>query len=110
MASRAIVVSSVWIESRRSADSRWKTRFGRLILSYGVNRMARDLEVDPTSIYQWVRGYTSPRPERAVAIIALLLPLGRLRLEDIYQQRYARSLRSKARNARHTSHADQNAN
>jgi DNA-binding XRE family transcriptional regulator len=58
---------------------------------FGVAKMARELQVDPTAIYQWIRGKVSPRPDKARAIIQLLMPLGRLRLEDIYDQRYARS-------------------
>ena len=53
--------------------------------------MASDLHVDQTCVYQWVRGDFMPRPERAAAIIALLRPLGRLRMEEIYEQRHARS-------------------
>lgn len=79
-------------------DHRWRTRFARLIRQHGVARMARDLEVTPTAIYQWVRGTVSPRPDKAITIIALVRPLGRLRLEDIYQQRLV-----------HT-HADQDSN
>jgi len=59
--------------------------------------MASDLHVDPTCVYQWVRGDFRPRPDKAAAIIVLLKPIGRLRLEDIYEQRNA------------CSYADQNA-
>ena len=68
-------------------DCRWRTRFARLVRRYGVARLARDLQVDPTAIYQWVRGNVSPRPDKAITIIELVRPLGRLRLEDIYKQR-----------------------
>ena len=54
---------------------------------YGIARMARDLEIDPTAIYQWVRGSVSPRPDKAMLIIQLVSPLGRLRLVEIYAQR-----------------------
>jgi len=49
--------------------------------------MSRDLQVDPSVIYQWVRGAVSPRPQKAMLIIVLVKPLGRLRLEEIYAQR-----------------------
>lgn len=68
-------------------DVRWRTRFARLLRRYGVARMARALEVDPTAIYQWVRGSVSPRPSKAILVISLVRPLGRLRLEEIYAQR-----------------------
>jgi DNA-binding XRE family transcriptional regulator len=68
---------------------RWETKFARLVRRYGVAKLARDLQVDPTAIYQWVRGSVSPRPDRAMTIIILLQPLGRLKLEDIYRHRFA---------------------
>jgi DNA-binding transcriptional regulator YdaS (Cro superfamily) len=77
--------------SRLICDSRWRTRFGQMVRRYGVGRMARDLGVDPGSVYQWVRGCTSPRPDKAVAIIALVRSLGRLRLAEIYEQRRGRT-------------------
>ena len=72
---------------RALCDDRWRTRFARVVRRYGVARLARDLQIDPTAIYQWIRGNVSPRPDKAIIIIALVRPLGRLRLEDIYQQR-----------------------
>lgn len=51
--------------------------------------MARDLEIDPTAIYQWIRGSVSPRPAKAILVIALVRPFGVLRLEEIYAQRNA---------------------
>ncbi len=66
---------------------RWETKFARLVRRYGVAKLAHDLQVDPTAIYQWVRGSVSPRPDKAMTIIILFQPLGRLRLEDIYRHR-----------------------
>jgi hypothetical protein len=71
----------------RAASCRWQTRFARLVRRYGVARLAHDLEVDPAAIYQWVRGSVSPRPDKAMLIVVLLQPVGRLRLEDIYSHR-----------------------
>lgn len=70
-------------DDRRPA-ARWETRFARRIRKYGVAKLARDLEVDPTAIYQWIRGSVSPRPDKAMTIVVLV---GRLKLEDIYQHR-----------------------
>lgn len=74
-------------QTARAASCRWQTRFARLVRRYGVARLAHDLEVDPTAIYQWVRGSVSPRPDKAMLIVVLLQPVGRLRLEDIYRHR-----------------------
>lgn len=50
---------------------RWQTRFARAVRRLGVARLARELEVDPSSIYQWIRGATRPRHEYVVMILAL---------------------------------------
>jgi transposase-like protein len=73
--------------TKRGRPYGWDTRFARLVHVYGVAKLARDLEVEQTAIYQWIRGSTSPRPEKAMTIILLLRPVGRLRLEDIYHHR-----------------------
>lgn len=75
------------LQSEPTTSCRWQTRFARLVRRYGVAKLARDLEVDPTAIYQWVRGSVSPRPDKAMLIVVLLQPVGRLRLEDIYKHR-----------------------
>lgn len=51
--------------------ARWNTRFGQFIRIFGVAALARALEVEPAAIYQWVRGYTSPRPPKARAIVSM---------------------------------------
>ena len=84
--------------SRHTPSScRWETRFARLVRQYGVARLARDLQVDPTAIYQWVRGSVSPRPDKAMTIVVLLQPVGRLRLEDVYHHRLAVQAAAQAR-------------
>jgi transposase-like protein len=69
-----------------SSYSRWQTKFATFVRRYGTARLARDLEVDPAAVYQWVRGATSPRLTSARRIMALSHELS---LEDIYQQREA---------------------
>lgn len=69
----------------RPTSCRWETRFARAVRQYGVARLADDLQVDPTAIYQWIRGSVSPRPDKALVIVKLLAR--RLRLEEIYQHR-----------------------
>ena len=70
--------------SRRSSGARWETRFARRILTYGVSRLADDLQIDRTSVYQWIRGSIAPRPEKAMSIVNIV---GDLTLRDIYQHR-----------------------
>lgn len=50
---------------------RWQTPFAQAVRRLGVARLARELEVDPSSIYQWVRGVTRPRHECVVKILEL---------------------------------------
>jgi predicted transcriptional regulator len=70
--------------TRRATGARWETRFARRVLSYGVSRLASDLQVDRTSVYQWIRGSIAPRPEKAMSIVMIV---GDLKLRDIYQHR-----------------------
>jgi DNA-binding XRE family transcriptional regulator len=72
------------IQSGRPASFRWQTRFARLVRRYGVANLARELQVDQTAIYQWIRGSVAPRPEKAMLLVQLLRSVGRLTLEDIY--------------------------
>jgi hypothetical protein len=65
----------------------WQTRFGRLVGRYGVAKLARDLQIEQTAIYQWVWGETSPRHEKVLLILSLLKPVGKIKIEDIYQHR-----------------------
>lgn len=65
--------------------ARWETRFGSFVRSYGVARLAQQLQLDTTAIRQWVRGHTSPRPPHARAIV--VLSENTLTLDDIYAQK-----------------------
>jgi len=49
-----------------------------------VANLARELQVDQTAIYQWIRGSVAPRPEKAMLLVQLLRSVGRLTLEDVY--------------------------
>ncbi len=71
--------------SRRD-DERWKSRFGRFVLSYGVADLATELEIHPSAVYQWIRGNSAPRRGYAAAIQDLAHESGvRLTLDQIYQ-------------------------
>jgi len=73
---------------------RWRTSFGRWVMSYGVTRLTVDLSgrgqpVTRQAVYQWVAGVTAPRPDRAMRIVEL--SAGAVGLSDIYEQRVSRS-------------------
>jgi DNA-binding XRE family transcriptional regulator len=50
-----------------------------------VENVASELDVDPASVYYWMKGTCQPSIQRAYAIIDLAKRFGtKLRLEDIY--------------------------
>jgi DNA-binding XRE family transcriptional regulator len=74
--------------SGRTSSFRWQTRFARRVRRYGVANLARELQVDQTAIYQWIRGSVAPRPEKAMLLVQLLRSVGRLTLEDVYRHQF----------------------
>jgi len=71
--------------STRAIDRRWGTRFGSWLRDYGVPRLCTDLSITKNSVYDWVRGSTSPDPRNAIRITQL--SKGRVSLEDVYRHR-----------------------
>jgi hypothetical protein len=84
----------------RKVTNRWKSKFARFVRSYGRSEdqtgrrrgitgaalLAQHLGVHPTSIYQWIRGFTTPRPQCAFVIRRLASERGiRLTLDQIYE-------------------------
>jgi len=75
----------------RRALPRWSTRFGKVVREIGVPQIAKALASDPdlrvtkTAIYDWIAGGTTPRPDRARAIVKL--SRGKLDLDAIYSHR-----------------------
>lgn len=66
--------------------SRWISKFSRFISAYGVVRLAKELQIHTTAIYQWVRGSTAPRRTHAAIIQRLARESGvKLTLDQIYQ-------------------------
>ena len=66
-------------------EKRWKSKFARFVLSYGVESLAKQLDVDPSAIYHWVRAVVRPKPEHAATIQRLAREGGiRLSLDSIY--------------------------
>ena len=64
---------------------RWKSEFACFIKSYGVEALARQLDVRPAPIYHWIRGATAPRRAHAEILQRLALERGsRLTMDDIY--------------------------
>ena len=63
----------------------WKSKFARFVKSYGVDSLAKQLDVQPSAIYHWLRGATTPRPVHAEIIQRLARELGtRLTFDQIY--------------------------
>ena len=69
---------------------RWQTDFGRWVAEVGVRTIVSEFDNDPdlrcttAAVYKWVDGH-EPRPERAIALVAL--SRGAITLEMIYSQR-----------------------
>lgn len=69
----------------RREKNRWKSKFGRFVLAYGVARLAAKVEIDPSAVYHWVRGLNAPRRTHAMVIRDLAHEEGvRLTLDQIY--------------------------
>jgi transcriptional regulator with XRE-family HTH domain len=69
----------------RKADP-GQTKFDHFVREFGVEDLARRLSVDPTAIYHWLRGSTSPHPANAIKIQRLAKQRGiALSLDEIYQ-------------------------
>ncbi len=72
--------------SRKSNDRRWESKFAKFVQEYGVERLAKRLEIAPSAVYHWMSGRTSPRPAKAMAIQRIAKRSGRsLSLEEIFQ-------------------------
>jgi hypothetical protein len=63
----------------------WKSKFARFIQSYGVEPLAKRLDVRASAIYHWIRGATTPRPAHAEIMQRLARERGsRLTMDEIY--------------------------
>jgi len=64
---------------------RWKSKFAQFVQGYGVEKLAKRLDVRPSAIYHWIRGATTPRPAHAAVIQHLARERGyKLTMDDIY--------------------------
>jgi hypothetical protein len=67
------------------AAPRWKSKFARFVLAYGVARLATELQIRPGAVYQWIRGITAPRRGYAAIVQRLAHESGvKLTLDQIY--------------------------
>lgn len=63
-----------------------QTKFDHFVRAFGVEELARRLAVNPSAIYHWLRGSTSPHPANALKIQRLAKDRGvALSLDEIYQ-------------------------
>jgi transcriptional regulator with XRE-family HTH domain len=63
-----------------------QTKFDQFVREYGVEALAGRLAVNPSAIYHWLRGSTSPHPANAIKIQTLAKQRGiTLSLDEIYQ-------------------------
>lgn len=62
------------------------TKFDSFVRDYGVENLAQRLDVNPSAIYHWLRGSTSPHPANAIKIQTLAKERGiALSLDEIFQ-------------------------
>lgn len=75
------------------------SKFERFVRSYGIERLARRLDLRRSAVQHWLRGSTSPHPANAIRIQELARRRGvALSLDEIYRhfrevgsERYAAS-------------------
>lgn len=66
--------------------SRWETKFGSFVHSYGITSLAQALDVDKTAVHHWIGGRNFPKPSHAAAMQILAGERGMtLSLDDIYE-------------------------
>jgi hypothetical protein len=69
----------------QSVTRRWESKFARFVRTYGAERLAGALDVHSSAIYHWIRGVTTPRPDRAAIIQRLAQESGfTLTFDDVY--------------------------
>jgi transcriptional regulator with XRE-family HTH domain len=63
-----------------------QTKFAKFVRGFGVEDLARRLDVNPSAIYHWLRGKTIPDPKNALKVQKLAKRRGvELSLDEIYQ-------------------------
>ena len=70
-----------------------QSKFDKFVRGFGVEDLARRLDVNPSAIYHWLRGKTIPDPKNAVKVQKLAKRRRvELSLDEIYQ--HSREVRS----------------
>jgi hypothetical protein len=54
-----------------STKSQWRTKFGRFVRRFGVEELARRLDLNPSAIYHWIACSTSPTRANTLKILEL---------------------------------------
>lgn len=63
------------------------TKFEQFVREFGVEKLARSLEIDPSAVYHWLQGRSIPDPKNAIKIQALAKQRGvALSLDQIYER------------------------
>jgi len=71
---------------QRAKDGRWDSKFGQFVSEFGVDELARRLDINSSAVNHWLRGSTSPHPANAMKIQTLAKQRGvALSLDEIYQ-------------------------
>jgi hypothetical protein len=70
---------------REKVTRRWRSKFAQFVRAYGVESLAKKLDVHSSAIYHWIRGVARPKPEHAAIIQRVAREGGiRLSLDNIY--------------------------
>ncbi len=71
--------------ARRSEDKRWDSKFAQFVQGFGVEKLAKRLRIEPSAVYHWMSGKTSPHPSKAISIQGIAKRRGvSLSLDEIY--------------------------
>jgi transcriptional regulator with XRE-family HTH domain len=63
-----------------------QSKFDKFVRGFGVEELARRLEINPSAIYHWLRGKNIPDPKNAIKVQKLAKRRGvELSLDEIYQ-------------------------
>jgi hypothetical protein len=66
--------------------STWTGKLGSFVSAFTIDRLAGELDVDPASVYGWLRGDFHPKIEKAIAIVEIARAAGTaLSLENVYE-------------------------
>jgi hypothetical protein len=70
----------------RPRSTCWLGKLGSWVSAYSVERLARELELDASQVYHWIRGDYRLPVQKAIVIAELARAAGtNLSLEDLYE-------------------------